>query len=170
MSINLNKMRLKFFISIALVGCIVSCSENRELRNEVNKLELEKSSLIKEIDSLKELLNSESLTPVVFANRYNGYYTESNEMEFAIALCYNRPELIRSLSYDIFSSEDSLDIALFEDNTLLKETINLNEFDGIIACSSGVYPKGTNYFGGVFSIQSMGKERNIPFKYQFEYK
>lgn len=152
-----------------LIFFIISCSNNDKEKLIFELLETENELLKQENDSLKYVLSSEILSPVVFANKYNGYETNNKDIEFVVALAYLRDGLINDIAFDVFSNEDSLDAALYENQELLSQKINKDSFDGVFVFNATDYSEGDNFFGGVFSINSTIR-KEIPFKFKFNYK
>lgn len=159
-----------FFI-LATMLYILGCSsvDSEDLTLKLELLKDQNEVLKRENDSLKFVLNSEIFSPVVFANRYNGFETTSNELEFIVSLSYFRKNLINAIAFDVFSSEDSLEYALFENKELLSKKISPDSFDGVFIFESKDYLEGDNYFGGVFSVNS-DTTKEIPFRFKFNYK
>lgn len=159
---KLNKIKIWIFQLLLLYSCNINDTV------DVNNLKNENLVLKSENDSLRRILNYESLSPVVFASNYNGYETNEDKLEFILVLSYMREGLIQKVSYNVFSDSDSIDIALYENKNLLKHTIRGEEFDGVLVYEAKDYEKGENFFVGIISVISIdNKIKDIPFKYKF---
>ena len=107
-----------FLFVITLIG---SCADDDEqYRMECNYkltgLELRNDILKQELDSIKSIIKNENISVLTFANTMSGNIIANDSAEFLVSIAYERPSLVRKMTYSISQNIDSIDHYLNNSN------------------------------------------------------
>lgn len=166
---------LKKYHSCVLLSILaiitVSCDsfDKDEILHENEILRTQNDSLINTIDSLKKIMAEQDYTVITINENFDEVISIDDSVTFYLGLNYKRPNLISSISYEVFETRDmaleSLDSEYEFGYSMTDFSDNANEdiFLKVVPSHTGL-----NYLGGIVKVQKGDQIISIPFINEFE--